>query len=138
MAGKNSRKHDLRPRSTTPLEWTAAVAGLLIVCGMVGYLTYYAVLHDAELPEITVTATAPARPLSGGFQIEFEAHNHTGATASQVHIEGGLETGGGGTERSEATLDYLPGHSRRSGGLFFRNDPGAGTLTLRATGYQKP
>jgi uncharacterized protein (TIGR02588 family) len=38
----------------------------------------------------------------------------------------------------ELTLDYLPGRSERSGGLFFSRDPRVLRLVLEVHGYQAP
>ena len=41
-------------------------------------------------------------------------------------------------EKSEATLDYLPPHGERQGGLIFQADPAGHELRLEAEGYVDP
>lgn len=53
-------------------------------------------------------------------------------------VHGALLRGDSVGETSEAVLDHVPGRSVRHGGLFFRNDPRAYRLELRAAGYQEP
>lgn len=66
------------------------------------------------------------------------ARNLKSATAAQVRIQGELQVGGQVVEKRSARLDYLPGFSRRDGGLFFGRDPRQGKLILRAESYQEP
>lgn len=46
--------------------------------------------------------------------------------------------GGSGREHGEATLDYVPQHSEREGGLLFLNDPARHERQLRVKGYVEP
>jgi uncharacterized protein (TIGR02588 family) len=54
-----------------------------------------------------------------------------------VRIEGAVP-GSDGPEFSSVTLDYIPGHSARKGGLFFTLNPQSEKFTLRAAGFAKP
>ena len=60
------------------------------------------------------------------------------ATAAAVQIEGELLDGERVIATSQVTLDYVPGNSERRGGLFFREDPEAHGLKVRALGYAEP
>jgi hypothetical protein len=97
------------------LEWLASGLGLLMALCVFGFIGWQA-LHDATSPPmITVTA------------IE----------TTQVRIEGAVP-GSDGPEFSSVTLDYIPGHSARKGGLFFTLNPQSEKFTLRAAGFAKP
>lgn len=126
------------PGQTPLLEWLAAGIGLALMLGLLGVIGWEA-LHGGpeEAPAIELSLRRIA-PTPAGYVVEFEALNRAGGTAQSVEIEGALIQGGGPVETSSVTLDYLPGHSRRGGGLFFRRDPRHGRLELRALGFQTP
>lgn len=138
MAKKNRGKASLTPRSSTTAEWVAAALGATVVIAMVGCLTWYGFRGGDGAPEVTVVQDGPAMETAGGYRVEFTARNAASATAGQLRIEGELRIGGRVVERSVMTMDYLPGHAERQGGLFFRQDPGSGALSIYPTGYEKP
>jgi uncharacterized protein (TIGR02588 family) len=118
------------------LEWLASGLGLLMALCVFGFIVWQA-LHDATSPPmITVTAIETTQ-VTGGYRVIFEARNVGGAAAAQVRIEGAVP-GSDGPEFSSVTLDYIPGHSARKGGLFFTLNPQSEKFTLRAAGFAKP
>lgn len=118
-------------------EWVAAAVSTALVLAVVGYLLYDAVARPRTPPSIQVAADTVLR--SGDlWLVEFRAANDGHETAAAVKIEGELMRGDSSVEASEAVLDYVPGRSVRHGGLFFRQDPRAYRLELRAHGYQEP
>ncbi|HEX2210823.1 MAG TPA: TIGR02588 family protein [Longimicrobium sp.] len=118
-------------------EWVAAAVSTALVLAVVGYLLYDAVGRPRTPPAVVVAADGVLH--SGGvWLVEFRATNRGYETAAAVRIEGELMRGDSAVETSEAVLDYVPGRSVRYGGLFFRNDPRAYRLELRALGYQEP
>jgi uncharacterized protein (TIGR02588 family) len=118
-------------------EWVAAAVSTALVLAVVGYLLYDAVARPRTPPAVEVRADTVLR--SGGlWLVEFSAHNRGHGTAAAVKIEGELMEGDSAVEASDAVLDYVPGESVRRGGLFFRADPRAYRLELRAHGYQEP
>ena len=118
--------------NTPPLEWIAAAIGLALTLGLAGVIGRDAFTgHEPELPAIEVRMLRVV-PSAAGHVVEFEAVNSGAGTAAAVTIEGKA-----GDETSTATLDYVAGHARTKGGLFFRHDPRPG-LELRATGFQTP
>ncbi|MGE0179360.1 MAG: TIGR02588 family protein [Sphingomonas sp.] len=125
--------------SGTPLlEWIAAGIGLALLLGLLSVIGREALRGGpTEPPAIEVSVRRIAATPSG-YVVEFEARNIAGGTAQSVDVEGMLTSGGAPVERSGITFDYIPGHSHRSGGLFFRRDPRQGVLALRALGYQIP
>lgn len=133
MADK--RKADSR---TPMLEWIAAITGALLIAGLFGVIAYEGWRggsDEAPAIELSVLRVAPA---VDGYRVEIEASNRSGGTAQSLEVEGALSLPGMPAETSSVTLDYVPGHSRRSGGLYFRNDPRQGRLILRPLGYQVP
>lgn len=128
-----------KKRSGTPLlEWVASGIGLLLILSMLALLLREALSGEAgQLPAIDVAIQRIA-PAGSGWVVEIEAVNGSGGTAAGVEIEGLLKSGGATIETSSAVIDYVPGHSRRSGGLFFRQDPRRHRIEVRALGFQAP
>ena len=91
----------------------------------------------ADTPAIAIQVGAIGQ-VADGFVVAFEALNQANGTAVAVEIEGTLMSGSSLVERSVATIDYVPGHGRTSGGLFFSKDPRKNRLIVRATGFQDP
>jgi uncharacterized protein (TIGR02588 family) len=118
---------------TSALEWTAAGLGLAAILFVGAVIGREAWTGEADqLPSLEVHATRIV-PNAAGFVVEFEVVNHASGTAAAVEIEGEL-----GTEKSNATLDYVAGNASAKGGLFFRHDPRGQKLELRALGFQTP
>jgi uncharacterized protein (TIGR02588 family) len=124
-------------RGTSPWEWAAAAAGLLLVLGAIGFLLRQAVVRPATPPAIVLSVDS-VHPAPGGFHVGFRARNVGGTTAADLHVEGELREGERTVETSEATLRFVPPGAERRGGLFFREDPRRHTLDLRALGYEYP
>ncbi len=128
-----------KKRPETPLlEWIASAIGLLLVLAVVAVIGREALSGESgQVPAIEVAAVRVA-PAGSGFVVGFEAVNRSGGTAAAVEIEGVLKSGETTVETSSATIDYVPAHSRRGGGLFFREDPRRHSLELRPLGFQIP
>jgi uncharacterized protein (TIGR02588 family) len=128
-----------RKAARTPaLEWAAAGVGLLLLLTMLAIIGMEAVGGETEAPPAVTVAAGRIVAASGGYVVEIEAGNSSGAAAAAVQVEGALMAGDAAIETSSLTFDYLPGHSRRKGGLFFTQDPRRYRLDLRALGYQEP
>ena len=120
---------------TPALEWIAAALGLVALLFVFAVIGREAMLAEAtQLPAIEVRVQR-ILPVPGGFVVEFEAANRSNGTAAAVGIEGVL---GDDVETSTATLDYVAGNASAKGGLFFKQDPRALPLEVRAMGFQTP
>jgi uncharacterized protein (TIGR02588 family) len=117
--------------------WGIAVLGLVLVLGSIGFMLYEAAAGDSSPPDVTVRVDS-IRPTQNGFLIEFRAINEGGTTAQGLTVEGELRNGADSVETSNTTIEYVPSHSERAGGLFFKSDPRQYELLLRAKGYEKP
>lgn len=136
--GRSSNRDNRDNRHTAGTgERVVAVLGILLVCGSLGYLLFAAVNNGEGPPDVRVQQAAIAGS-GGDYLVQFKASNEGGETAAQVRIVGSLSRNGQQIETSEVTLDYVPVHSERKGGLYFENDPRSGQLQLRASGYQRP
>ena len=127
-----------KPPEAPLLEWIAAAIGLLLLAAVLAVIGREALSGDTgELPAIEV-AVVRVEPAGRGFVVGFEAVNRSGGTAAAVGIEGVLKSGRTIVETSSATIDYVPAHSRRGGGLFFREDPRRHAIEVRPLGFQTP
>lgn len=117
--------------------WAVAVLGATLVFGSIAFMLYEAVAGDKSPPDVTLRVES-IRPTKNGFLVGFEAVNEGGSTAEGLTVEGELRNASAVVETSSTTLEYLPSHSKRQGGLFFSSDPHLYELRLRAKGYEKP
>ena len=139
MARKPAGKTQAHPGAAgTPLvEWIAGALGLALVILTLGVIGREALFGDRSPPSVTIEART-VHAVQDGWRAQIEVVNSGGSPAAAVVVEGELTLAGQPPETAEATFDYVPDHSRRQGGLFFRQDPRAGHLALRAKGYTEP
>ena len=123
---------------TPLLEWIAAAVGLLFLLGVLVAIGHDALSGASQAPPAIEIERGAVVRTANGFVLSFTARNRSGGTAAALEVEAKLDDGQGRTETSTATLDYVPGHGAAEGGVYFRSDPRAGRLTLRALGYQRP
>jgi uncharacterized protein (TIGR02588 family) len=132
-AGKEQEKIKDAP----PWMWGIAFLGLALVLGSIVFMLYEAAAGDSSPPDVTVRVDA-ILSTRNGFLVKFQAVNEGGSTAEGLTVEGELRKGTESVETSNTTLEYVPSHSEREGGLFFTVDPRRYELQLRAKGYEKP
>lgn len=117
--------------------WGIALLGLALVLGSIGFMLYEAAAGDSSPPDVTVKVDSIA-PSRNGFLVRFRVINEGGSTAEGLTVEGELRNGTESVETSETTIEYVPSHSEREGGLYFSIDPQQHELRVRAKGYEKP
>jgi uncharacterized protein (TIGR02588 family) len=132
-----SRSKQHGEHATSRWEWVVASVGGLIVFGIIGYMGWYAVAYDQTPPNLSVVATEIA-PSGDSYVVTFKITNHGNTTAADVTVVGLLQKNGETVDKGESHVRYVPTHSEREGGLFFRADPRAFELVLRGEGYSKP
>ena len=138
MTNSHPEQHKYGARGRPPLwERIIAGSGLLMVVLLLGYLMHHAIAGDHSPPNVLVEVVE-IRENGEDFLVIFEAHNDGGTTASSVVISGSLSRFGFATDSAQATLDFIPAESTRTGGLFFREDPREGTLRITPSGYVVP
>jgi uncharacterized protein (TIGR02588 family) len=130
---KNQAKLDNAP----PWMWGIGLLGLVLVLGSIGFALYEAVAGDSSPPDVTVQVIE-ILPAQNGFLVEFRVINEGGTTAAGLTVEGELRNGTEVVEASDTTVEYIPSHSEREGGMFFTLDPRQYELQLRAKGYERP
>lgn len=126
-----------RPHADSPWEWVAAGVGALLVGAVVAFLAYEAATFEGTPPDIRVTVDSVSRS-SGGYLVHLRAHNRGGTTAASVGIEAELRTAAGAAETRGVDIDYIPAASVRHAAVLFGEDPRAGALGVRATGFDLP
>jgi uncharacterized protein (TIGR02588 family) len=134
---KDSSRQGRQPSYTSKWEWVAAALGLVLVVGMLGSIGYYGLTTSGSVPAVSIEH-AGTESIPGGYVVRFRALNSSSSTAAALHIAGELREGGEVVESGQAVVDYLPGHSERQGGLFFRQDPNRYELRLYPLGYVEP
>jgi uncharacterized protein (TIGR02588 family) len=117
--------------------WGIAFLGSAMVAGSIGFMLYQAMAGDGSPPEVVVYVDS-IHPMRNGHLVKFRAVNEGGSTAEGVTVEGELVSGSESVETSDTTLQYVPSHSVREGGLYFALDPSEYELRVRAKGYEKP
>jgi uncharacterized protein (TIGR02588 family) len=127
-----------RGEPTPLLEWIAGGIGTILTLALLGFLGWQAWTTPRDVPPEVTVRLEEVRPVGDGFVARIVAANGSPATAAALDVEGVLSRDGEEVERAQATLDYVPGHSEKRGGLFFAEDPRKGDLRLRALGYQEP
>lgn len=132
-AGKDQGKLDDAPI----WMWGIGLLGLVLVLGSIGFALYEAVAGDSSPPDVTVQVQE-ILPAQNGFLVEFRVVNEGGTTAAGLTIEAALWNGTEIVEASDTTVEYVPSHSEREGGVFFTQDPRQYELQLRAKGYETP
>ena len=117
--------------------WSIAFLGLAMVAGSIGFMLYEAIAGERTPPDVVVHVDL-ILPARNGHLVKFRAVNEGGSTAEGVTVEGELMNGPNSIETSNTTLEYVPSHSMREGGLYFTLDPKQYELRVRAKGYEKP
>lgn len=130
------------PKESSPLqknwlEWLVFAGGLIIVAGVLGYLTFAALTLGNAPPEIKV-ALGKAQPEGEYFRVPVTIHNKGDQTAESVQIEVVFNEGKPDEETAEFQAAFLPRHSQREGAVTFKTDPRAGVLKARVLGYANP
>lgn len=133
---KSQQKND-ESRKTPFLEWIFAVIGLILVLGVVGFLIYEISTDEGKPPDLSVSIEEII-PNDKGFLVRFALKNTGDETAADVTLEGEIKRGAESLEKSDVTVDYVPSHSEKKGGMFFTEDPRRGEFAIRAKGYNEP
>jgi uncharacterized protein (TIGR02588 family) len=108
----------------------------MLVALVLGTTGYQALWGDRSPPDIRVEIESVSRR-DEGYLVQFTAVNRGGSPAEGVVIEARAGERAA-AERSQTTLDYLPAHSRRRGGLYVSTDPSRPGFSIRALGYERP
>ena len=129
---QGDRQAESAGKGRTVVQWIAGGIGLTLTLALVALVAWRAI-KPGELTPPSITVSVEHVHSSGaGYLVAFVARNSGDQTAAEVTVEGTLTASGTPEETSSATLNYVPGGSQRTGGLFFTSDPRKGKLDLRA------
>ena len=142
------QKNSTRRKEPSKLEWAIGGLSMLVVLTGIGFLVYEA-WTGTSLPPMVGIRIDRTIETPNGYVVEVTAANGGGTTARSVTIEGQLlepASGSGGSgqagarvvEKSSATLQWVPAHAERRGGLFFSRNPADYELHVRPLGYDAP
>lgn len=120
------------------LEWGVFWISLLLILGVIGYLSYQVYIYTPSSPEIRVeiqpepTAHQPNR-------YHVLVHNDGAITAEAVKVELVLQEAGEEVEKVELEMMWVPQQSRREAWANFTRKPtDADNISARVVSYQKP
>ncbi|MGE6741316.1 TIGR02588 family protein [Allorhizobium pseudoryzae] len=133
----STSKRQMEPEQGHWIEWTTGVVSILLVLALVGFIGWEALTKSDETPELAVRVADIAQK-GEVYVVRLELDNRSPATAAAVRVTGSVTAADGTAEVSETTFDYAPAESTTKGGLLFRQNPLAGRLEVRATGYTEP
>lgn len=136
--GREGEARDDGESGASVWEWVVAAIGAVVVLGALGIVLYEGISQPETPPQIEVTVDTVFESGAGTFAVEMTVRNRGRTTAAGLMVEGELRSDTGVVETAQATLDYVPGESRRRAGLIFSHDPSRFALEVRALGYDIP
>lgn len=119
------------------LEWIVFAVSLILVMGVIGYLSYDAATLGNSPPDIQVRLGA-SETRTQRFVIPVIVVNTGDETAEGVRVEVELKRDGADTETGELEFPFVPRGGQREGFVAFNHDPNTGRLETRVLGYEKP
>jgi uncharacterized protein (TIGR02588 family) len=119
------------------LERLLGGVGVVLLAACVAFLVYEGMNGDERPGSVSATVTDIA-PAGDMYVVTFQLDNAGSQTLSNVSVTARLGDGNRDLETAQTTIDFLPGHSRQTGGFYFKNDPRKHELEIRPEGYQEP
>ena len=126
-----AKKPKPAPTRTPVAEWIAAALGAVVTLTAIGFIAAEAAQPSA--PAALTAEVVRTRTVPGGSVLEVEVSNAGDETAAGVHIEAGA-----GIQTSQAVIDYVPGHGRRTVSLAFSAPAPATAPQVRVVGWTEP
>lgn len=119
------------------IEWVTGALSAAVVLIVIIWIAKDAITDRDMSPDLH-GAVLRIDARSEGFQVLFEIRNSSSQTASQVTVRAELSNSSKPVEVAETIVDYVPGHSRATGGIIFQNNPYGKDIAIRATSFNKP
>ncbi|MCP9492936.1 MAG: hypothetical protein MSG64_00620 [Pyrinomonadaceae bacterium MAG19_C2-C3] len=117
------------------LEWIVFAVSLVLVMGVIGYLSYDAATLGNRPPDIQVLLGV-SESRTQGFAIPVTVRNTGEETAEGVRVEVELKLDGADAETGELEFPFVPRGGQREGFVAFKHDPNTGRLETRVLGYE--
>ena len=137
MAEEKTEQENKEARRTPLLEWVFAVIGLILVVSVIGFLIYEISTDEGKPADLNVKIEEII-PNDKGFLVKFALENTGDETVADVTVEGEIKKGAESLEKGDVTVDYVPSHSEKKGGMFFIEDPRTNEFVIRAKGFNEP
>lgn len=120
------------------LEWIVFSSSLLLILGVLAYLTYQTIIYQPSSPNLRVEyAHDPSK--DAPYRYHLTIINSGGQTAEEVKVEASLEKDGKTIEKAELTIPFSPKASKSEGWVNFKTNPSnADSLLARVVGFKKP
>ncbi|KRB53446.1 hypothetical protein ASE04_29590 [Rhizobium sp. Root708] len=119
------------------IEWVTGLISAIIVVAVILWIGKDAVTDLDTSPDLTGNVLHVDQR-SSGYQVQFEISNSASATASQVTVQGLVRDATTVVETADTVVDYVPGHSKATGGLIFQHDPRGKGVEISAAAYNDP
>ena len=120
------------------LEWSVFYIGLVVVLGLLGYLTYLSFAFNPSPPDIAV-AYRHEPSSNAPYRFHIKLKNEGNETAEEVQIELMALKNGEVVENALLDIPFLPRQSAREGWVILTQDPAlADSLYVRVISYKKP
>ncbi|MCF3642150.1 TIGR02588 family protein [Rhizobium sp. TRM95111] len=132
MAGNRTERHEAHW-----IEWLTGLVSAALVLAIVAWIAYEAIRREDTPPDLTITVL-DTRRTGSGHRVTFEIRNAAPTSAAAVTVVGEIRGGDSVLDRAEVIFDYVPAESKAKGALIFEDDPAAGMLVIRPTGFTDP
>lgn len=127
-------KHDKK----NTLEWTVFTISLLLVSGLLVYLTYQTITYESSTPDLVVTHK-PDPSKHAPYRYHITVRNEGQETAEEVMLEVVLEKEGREWDKATLHLPFAPQQSKREAWVSFIKDPSkADSMYSRVVSYKRP
>jgi uncharacterized protein (TIGR02588 family) len=126
-----------RIKKITLIEWIVSTTGTLLFLFTLMFVLVNAITNSKTPADIKVKLLS-VHENGDDFLLNVEVENKGNASVEGLEIEALLTNAGTEIEKGVTTFDYVPGNSKRKGGIFFKNNPQDFTLTLRPLGFEEP
>ena len=134
----NSMENNDRNGRRPALEWVVGVISAMVVFGILAFLSYEALVGDAQPPDL-VASIDRVEEIAGGTLIVVTLSNRGDQAAAEITVGATVEGGGDEQKQTEIRFDYVASHAVRRG-AFILAGPAvtAEDVRLRVHGYVEP
>lgn len=120
------------------LEWCVFAVGSALVGGVLGMLSYQALVTTETPPRLKIEV-GRAKKYDGHYALPITVHNQGSQTAEAIQIEVRLVRRGEPSERASFEMQFLPGGGSQKGWAAFHSDPNtADRVVTRPLGFGIP